>query len=147
MALVTADMLKRLGLNVDVVTTEWGTVIKRIYSKDPVAQGGWNVFVTGFATFDMINPATNRSLRAPGPKGVLPGWANDDKLEELRAAWFQARDGASRREIAAEIQERAFETVPFIPLGQYRTRGAYRSYLTGIVDAPIAFQWNLEKTK
>jgi peptide/nickel transport system substrate-binding protein len=147
MALVTADMLKRLGLNIDVAATEWGTVIKRIYSKDPIAQGGWNVFVTGFATFDMLNPATTRVLRAAGPKGVLPGWADDEKLEALRAAWFQARDDASRREVAAEIQERAFETVPFIPLGQYRTRGAYRSYLSGAVDAPIAFQWNLEKTK
>ncbi len=147
MALVTADMLKRLGLNVDVATTEWGTVIKRIYSKDPIAQGGWNVFVTGFATYDMINPATNRSLRAPGSKGVLPGWANDEKLEALRASWFQARDDASRRELAAQMQERAFETVPFIPLGQYRTRGAYRSYLSGVVNAPIAFQWGLEKRK
>jgi peptide/nickel transport system substrate-binding protein len=147
MALVTADMLKRLGLNVDVATTEWGAVIKRIYSKDSVAQGGWNVFVTGFGTYDMINPATARVLRAAGAKGVLPGWADDDKLEKLRAAWFEARDDASRRELAAQIQERAFEVVPFIPLGQYRTRGAYRTTLTGTVDAPIAFQWNIEKRK
>ncbi|HXO00629.1 MAG TPA: ABC transporter substrate-binding protein, partial [Stellaceae bacterium] len=147
MALVTADMLKRLGLNVDVATTEWGAVIKRIYSKDPIAQGGWNVFVTGFATYDMINPATDRVLRAAGAKGVLPGWADDEKLEALRAAWFEARDGAGRRELAAQIQERAFETVPVIPLGQYRTRGAYRSTLSGVFDTPIAFQWNIEKTK
>ena len=147
MALVTADMLKRLGLNVDVATTEWGAVIKRIYSKDPIAQGGWNVFVTGFATYDMINPATDRVLRAAGAKGVLPGWADDEKLEALRAAWFEARDGAGRRELAAQIQERAFETVPVIPLGQYRPRGAYRSTLLGVFDTPIAFQWNIEKTK
>jgi peptide/nickel transport system substrate-binding protein len=86
-------------------------------------------------------------LRAAGAKGVLPGWADDEKLEALRAAWFQAGDDATRRELAAQIQERAFEIVPFIPLGQYRTRGAYRSYLSGAVDAPIAFQWNLEKHK
>jgi peptide/nickel transport system substrate-binding protein len=147
MALVTADILKRLGLNVDVASTEWGAVIKRIYSKDPVAQGGWNVFVTSFATYDMINPATDRVLRAAGPNGVLPGWADDEKLEAMRAAWFQAPDDAARKELAAQMQERAFETVPFIPLGQYRTRGAYRSDLTGAVDGPIAFQWNLEKRK
>jgi peptide/nickel transport system substrate-binding protein len=146
-ALVTADMLKRLGLNVDVATTEWGAVIKRIYSKDPIAEGGWNVFVTSFATFDMLNPATDRVLRAAGAKGVLPGWANDEKLEALRAAWFEAPDDAARRELAAQIQERAFEVVPFIPLGQYRTRSAYRSTLTGTVDAPITFQWGLEKRK
>jgi peptide/nickel transport system substrate-binding protein len=146
-ALVTADVLKRLGLNVDVVTTEWGTVIKRIYSKDPVAQGGWNVFVTAFAAYDMLNPATARVLRAPGAKGVLPGWADDPKLEAMRASWFEATDDASRREIAAQMQERAFEVVPFIPLGQYKARAAYRSYLSGLVDSPIAFLWNIEKRK
>lgn len=146
-ALVTADILKRLGLNVDVVSTEWGTVIKRIYSKDPVAQGGWNIFVTAFAAFDMLNPATNRSLRAPGAGGVLPGWADDPKLEALRAAYFEAPDDAARREIAAQEQERAFETVPFIPLGQYKARSAYRANLTGAVDAPIAFLWGLERKK
>jgi len=146
-ALVTADMLKRLGLNVDVASTEWGTVIKRIYSKDPVDQGGWNVFVTAFAAYDMLNPATTRVLRAPGAKGVLPGWADDPKLEALRAAWFEAGDAAARREIAAQMQARAFETVPFVPLGQYKARAAFRSYLTGLVDAPIAFLWNIEKHK
>ena len=144
-AAVTADLLKRLGLNVEVATTEWGTVIKRIYSKDPVAHGGWNVFVTAFAAFDMLNPATTRNLRAPGAKGVLPGWADDEKLEALRAAWFAATDDGARREIAAQIQARAFEVVPFIPLGQYYARTAFRSYLTGVVDAPIALLWNIEK--
>jgi peptide/nickel transport system substrate-binding protein len=144
-AAVTADLLKRLGLNVEVATTEWGTVIKRIYSKDPIAQGGWNVFVTAFAAYDMLNPATTRNLRAPGAKGVLPGWADDERLEALRAAWFAATDDAARREIAAQIQARAFEVVPFIPLGQYHARAAFRSYLTGVAHSPIAFLWNIAK--
>jgi peptide/nickel transport system substrate-binding protein len=59
---------------------------------------------------------------------VLPGWADDEKLEALRAAWFAATDDATRREIAAQIQQRAFEVVPFIPLGQYLARTAVRSY-------------------
>jgi peptide/nickel transport system substrate-binding protein len=95
----------------------------------------------------MLNPATTRNLRAPGVKGVLPGWADDEKLEVLHGAWFAATDDAARREIAAQIQQRAFEVVPFIPLGQYRARTAFRSYLTGVVDAPIAFLWNIEKRK
>jgi peptide/nickel transport system substrate-binding protein len=59
---------------------------------------------------------------------VLPGWPDDEKLEALRAAWFAATDEATRREIAAQIQQRAFEVVPFIPLGQYLARTAVRSY-------------------
>jgi peptide/nickel transport system substrate-binding protein len=147
MALVTGDLLKRLGLNVDVVTAEWGAVIKRINVQEGVDQGGWNVFVTGYAAHDFVNPATNRNLRAGGVNGAPPGWASDEKLEALRASWFQARDDATRKELAAEIQERAFEVVPFIPLGQYRNHGAYRTVLTGQPDAPFAALWNIEKGK
>jgi peptide/nickel transport system substrate-binding protein len=147
MALVTADILKRLGLNVDLVTAEWGTVIKRLNVQLPVDQGGWNVFVTGYAAHDMLSPATTRSLRAGGLNGAPPGWANDERLEALRGRWFAARDAAGRRELAAEIQERAFEVVPFIPLGQYRVRGAYRTTLAGRVDAPFAVLWNIAKRK
>lgn len=146
-ALVTADLLKRLGLNVDVQTTEWGTVIKRIYSKEPADKGGWNVFVTTYAAADMLNPATTRSLRAPGANGVLPGWADDPKLEALRTQWFAAPDDAARREIAAQMQEEAFATVPFIPLGQFHAYSAYRANLSGIVNSPIPVFWGIEKKK
>ena len=147
MALVTSDMLHRLGLNVDVVTAEWGTIIKRLNMQDPVDKGGWSVFVTGYAAHDFINPATNRNLRAGGINGAPPGWASDATLEALRAQWFAARDEASRRELAAEIQERAFEVVPFIPLGQFLGRAAYRADLTGRVAATMPVLWNIEKRK
>jgi peptide/nickel transport system substrate-binding protein len=146
-ALVTNDMLRRLGLNVDLVTAEWGTVIKRVNLREPPEQGGWTVFVTGFAAFDMIDPATNRLLRAAGIAGSPPGWPTDARLEELRAAWFQAPDEAGRKAIASQIEKRAFEFVTYIPTGQYRNRGAYRTYLSGRFDAPISFLWNLEKRK
>ena len=32
-------------------------------------------------------------------------------------------------------------------MAQYRARAGFRSYLTGVVDAPIAFLWNIEKRK
>lgn len=146
-SLVTNDLLKKLGLNVDLVTAEWGTVIKRVVDKNPPDQGGWNVFVTAFASYDMINPATVRFLRATGTNGSPPGWPTDPELERLRGEWFQATDEAKRKELADKIQQRAFETVPFVPTGQYRARAAYRTWLKGRLDAPIAFLWNIEKQK
>jgi hypothetical protein len=60
---------------------------------EPIDKGGWNVFGTAFASFDMLNPATNRNLRAPGPNGYsIPGWASDETIEDLRKAWFAAVD-------------------------------------------------------
>jgi peptide/nickel transport system substrate-binding protein len=144
-SLVTNDMLKRLGLSVDVVTAEWGAVIKRLFSKDPIDKGGWNVFVTAFAALDMMNPGTNRMLRASGAKGSPPGWPDDAELEGLRAKWFAAPDNETRAKLAAAIQARAFVSVPYIPTGQYRARGAYRTTLTGRVEAPVPVFWNVEK--
>ena len=146
-ALVTNDLLKRLGLNVDLATIEWGTLLRRVNAQDPAERKNWNAFVTAFAAYDMINPATNRFLRASGTKGAPPGWPDDPKLEDMRAQWFQAADDGRRKELADEIQKRAFEVVPFIPTGQYRGRSAYRTYLSGRLDAPIAFLWNIEKRK
>src|SRR4030088_554385 len=38
---VTADLLKRMGMNVDFVATDWGTVGTRRAQKTPPGQGGW----------------------------------------------------------------------------------------------------------
>jgi peptide/nickel transport system substrate-binding protein len=108
-ALVTEQLLKKLGLNVELATSEWGTAIKRINVKEPVDRGGWSVFGTAYATYDQLNPATNRNLRAPGRDGVLPGWASDETIEALRTQWFAAADEAQRRDLADKIQRRAFE--------------------------------------
>jgi peptide/nickel transport system substrate-binding protein len=42
---VTADLLKRLGMNVDFVATDWGTVTARRTRKLP-GQGSWHVYLT-----------------------------------------------------------------------------------------------------
>jgi peptide/nickel transport system substrate-binding protein len=144
-ALVTNDLLKRLGLNVELASAEWGTVIKRANMREPVEQGGWSVFNFGFASFEMISPATNRALRAAGLAGSIAGWPSDEKMEALRTAWFSAIDDAERRDLADQIQQRAFEFVPYIPAGEYAGKWAFRNNLVGVVDAPIPFLWNIEK--
>jgi peptide/nickel transport system substrate-binding protein len=144
-ALVTNDLLRKLGLNVELATSEWGTVIKRVVMREPVERGGWSAMNTTFAYYDMINPATNRFLRAGGINGSPPGWPTDEKIEALRAAWFAAADDARRRDLADEIQQRAFEFVPYIPTGQLVGRRALRKNLAGVLDAPLPFLWNIEK--
>jgi peptide/nickel transport system substrate-binding protein len=144
-ALVTNDLLQRLGLNVELATAEWGTVIKRLSVREPVEQGGWSVFNTASTSIDMVNPATTVFLRGGGVAGSTAGWATDEKIEALRAAWFTVSDDAQRRDLADQIQQRAFETVPYIPTGQYVIRRAFRKNLAGVIDAPLPFLWNIEK--
>lgn len=45
-ALVTEQLLKKLGLNVELATGEWGTIVKRVNVKEPVDKGGWSAFGT-----------------------------------------------------------------------------------------------------
>lgn len=42
--LITADLLTKLGLNVDLQAMDWGTVTQRRQSKEPVENGGWSIF-------------------------------------------------------------------------------------------------------
>ena len=99
-ALVTNDLLQRLGLNVELATAEWGTVIRRVLMREPVERGGWSVMNTVPACYDMINPATNRFLRTGGLTGSAARGPTDEEIEALRGAWFAATDDARRRDLA-----------------------------------------------
>jgi peptide/nickel transport system substrate-binding protein len=143
-ALVTADLLRKLGLNVEVAASDWGNLTIRRASKKPVDEGGWSLFGTSWFGADMLHPGLNQSLRTNGEAAWF-GWPKDDKLEALRSQWMRATDSEARQEIAAAIQERAFEVVPYIPTGQWKTMTAYRKNLKDLVLGPVIFQWGVEK--
>ena len=143
MADVTADMMKRAGLNVDYVATDWGSVVARRAKKESVEQGGWSAFCTAWAGTDHLNPAGHLSIRANGD-AAWPGWPSDPKLEGLRDSWFEAPDVAAQQKICADMQKQAFESVPYIPMGQYLQPTAYRSSLEGVLQG-FALFWNVKK--
>jgi peptide/nickel transport system substrate-binding protein len=57
----------------------------------------------------------------------------------LRAEWLKVGDSQARQEIAAQIQERAFDVVPYIPTGQWMPNTAYRKNVKGIITGPAFF--------
>jgi peptide/nickel transport system substrate-binding protein len=141
---VVAEELRQLGLNVDLQSMDWGTLITRRASKEPVDKNGWSIFFTWLVGPDMISPALNFPLRANGEKAWF-GWPTDAKIEAMRAQWMDAPDLEAQQKLAAEIQEAAFASVPFIPTGQFVIPTAFRKNLTGVVPAPVVFLWNVEK--
>ncbi len=143
-ALVVTDLMKKLGLNVELQAMDWGTLVTRRASKEPLDKGGWNVFATGWVGADLLDPAINPALRTNGKKGHF-GWPNDDKIEALRTQWLKATTLDERKKLAAAIQERAFEVVPYIPTGQWKPVTAYRKNLKGVIEAPAFLMWNVEK--
>ena len=144
LAEITADTLRKLGMTVETPTMDWATLVQRRVKTDPVEQGGWNIFHTSWAGLDMINPAGHVFLRGNG-KAAAPGWPDSPRIEALRNDWFAAADVPAQQALAREIQKQAFVDVPYIPLGQYFVRTAYRGNLTGVLHGSPVF-WNVRRT-
>ena len=49
------------------------------------------------------------------------------------------------KKLAAAIQERAFEVVPYLPTGQWMPMTAHRKNVKGVIQAPAYLMWNVEK--
>ena len=141
---VTADLLRRLGMNVDLVATDWGTVLARRASQKPPEEGGWNIFHTTAVAPEFMSPASHLALRGNGLAGWA-GWFTDPKLEDLRTAWFGARDEAAQKAIAAEMERQAFATVPYVPIGTIQQPTAYRRTLSDVLPGTAPVFWNLGK--
>jgi peptide/nickel transport system substrate-binding protein len=143
-AQVTRDLYQQVGLNVDYVATDWGTVISRRASKETVDKGGWSTFVTTSDGFGLANPISNNMIRGAGEQGWF-GWPTSPRLRGLRDAWLDAPDLTAQKQIAVEIQKVVWEEVPYIPVGQWYLPIAYRTSLTGIVRGPYPVFWNVAK--
>ncbi len=132
---VVADAWQKIGLNVDYQALDWGTVIQRLPSQQPIDKGGWNAFSNSTAGVNTFNPAAHNYIRGSG-KSATFGWADIPKLEELRNAWFDAPDVAAQQDICRQMQLVSFETVPYIPTGVFFQPTAYRRSLA---DVPRGF--------
>jgi peptide/nickel transport system substrate-binding protein len=53
----------------------------------------------------------------------------------LREAWFNTQDLAEQKQIGADIQLQAFQSVPYWPLGIARIPMALRQGFTGVLEA------------
>lgn len=140
---VAADMLRRAGMDVELRLSDWGTMIGRRSSREPVERGGWSCLMTALSGVDMLNPALQSVLRGNGA-AALYGWPDLPKLEALREDWFAAPDLPAQQQIAARMQQQAFEDLPYIPAGQFLQATAYRDNLQGMVKG-FPFFWNLRK--
>lgn len=133
---VAGDMLRRAGMNVDVQVSDWNSIAARRASRAPIAQGGWNIFMTSLTS--TIDPGGHLGLRANGERAWF-GWPDSPKLEAQRQDWFAAPNEQARAAICEQMQLQAFEDVPCIPVGEYRAMGAHRRGLTGFAPGTTHF--------
>jgi peptide/nickel transport system substrate-binding protein len=141
---VTADVLKRLGINLDYAAIDWGTVGARRAQKTPPAQGGWHMFPSWSAGADWTNP-TNKQVRANGDDAWF-GWPNSPQVEAEVAAWFDAKSLDEEQPIMHRLNKAALDNVVHVPLGFWLSHQAWRKNVTGIVKGPLPFFWGVSKT-
>lgn len=145
-SLVADAVFKALGLNVEFASMDWGTLIQRRNSGEPVEKGGWSAYCTSWTGLSIASPATHLPMRLNGAAAKAWWRPSDAEMEKLRDAWFNAPDLAGRQRIAAEMQTRALtEVVPFVPLGLSFRTTAFRSSLTGHARSGFPVFWGVRR--
>ena len=142
---VTADNLRKIGVNVDIAVSDWGTMVARRAKKDPPGQGGWNLFHTTVGGTSMSSPVTNFTINSACDGKNWFGWPCDAKTEELRTAYIRAANEGADKAALEALHRRLWEALPDIPVGQYTQPYAWRSNVTGVLRSPLLVFWNIAK--
>jgi len=140
-SLITAEKLRNIGMTIEVQAMDWSTLTSRRAKRDPVADGGWNMFHTWWIGADVIDPMAIAFSGNPD-KGWF-GWANDAELETARAAYAKAASLEEKQEIGRKVQERLWAIGASGQLGQFFVPVAYRNNVKGLIKSPVQFYWNL----
>lgn len=140
--LITSERLKAIGMNVDLQTMDWGTLISRVGIRLPVDKGGWNIFHTAWVSVDLLNPTLIAYSGDPMQGWV--GWYFDTELEKARKMWIDASDEKQRIEAARKVQERILGEAAWAPLGIIVSPFVMRKRLINAIDAPLPFLWNID---
>lgn len=141
---VTADLLARLGVNVDYAAVDWGTVVQRRAQKIPPSNGGWHLFHSLFFGVDCVDP-TSKIIRANGDKAFF-GWPDIPDIETEVTAWYDAKSLEEEKAVARRLNKVAFENAIYAPLGVYFQHQAWRRNITGLAQGPLPLFWGVAKT-
>ncbi|MGI9334253.1 MAG: ABC transporter substrate-binding protein, partial [Gammaproteobacteria bacterium] len=142
---VTAQLLRKAGINLKVQAMDWSTLTSRRAEKKKPSEGGWHVFHTSWIVADLLNPVANIGVSGGCEEKAWFGWPCDESIENLRQEFARATDKAKQKELADKVQARAMEVVTYVPLGQYLENRAFRDNLEGIIKGPVPFFWNIQR--
>ena len=90
-SLVVADALSRVGMTIDDQAMDWGTVLQRRSSKQPLDKGGWSLFVSVTPVPEYRDPLLGSLLRGNG-KDAWIGWPDIPRIETAYNAWLDSDD-------------------------------------------------------
>ena len=144
MAAVMAHQLGAAGFVIDDQAMDWPTVQVRRGSKEPLEKGGWSMFPSIVAVAEYRDLLLTGFMRGNGKDGWF-GWPSDPVIEDIYGTWLGSSDPAEQTRLERAYQIRAFESLPFIPLGRFRQTSAWRDSVRGLLEGPSVVFWDVEK--
>ncbi len=141
LAAVTADALRKIGMNVDLQESDWGTLVVRRAKQEPPARGGWSIFSSGTDVPIIAQPATNILIDTRCDRNNYAGWPCSEKLEAMRT---DLMDDPGQAKIAT-YNAALWGELPTILLGQYLQPVAWRKAVSGLPVANTLVFWNVRK--
>ena len=143
-SLVSAQLLREIGVNVDDQAMDWSTLTSRRAEKKAPADGGWNLFHTAWPATILMSPLMHTGVSGACDEAWF-GWPCDEELQDLRQKFSGESDPDMLADLARRMQARAMEYVTYVPLGQYFFYRAYRNEVSGVIESTDAFFWNVVK--
>ncbi|RVP54391.1 ABC transporter substrate-binding protein [Sinorhizobium meliloti] len=145
-ALLLADTLRKIGVNVELGAMSFGEFTTRRANKGPVKDGGWSIFISDWSDYNLRDPIGTSFLFANGDKAWW-GWPKSDEYEALRAKWVGAETLQERQALARKMQGVWWDFVGAVMLGQIVQPTAHRKALKGLIEVPHSRfpMWNMQK--
>ncbi len=143
---VTADNLRKIGMTVDVQRADFATTITRWNNKSPPDQGGWNILHSYASGSTWHHPLTSLGADMTCGGNNWSGWPCDDEAAKLRDNFVRAKDLPAQQAAAEALQKRMWETVPFLPGGQYDQPYVWNKSVSGILPTGLLVFWNISKS-
>ena len=141
---VAKAIMEDIGLVVDMQAMDWQTLVGRRNKQEPVAEGGWNAFITAWNSVDNASPLTTPFLNAGCDKALF-GWPCDEQIQSLRDEFSREPDPAKQLAIVEKLQMRVAEYPTHIHLGQYLQPHAMGKNISGAPVSPVPAFWGYKK--
>ena len=139
-SLQTLEVLKKLGLNAEIQSGDWGTLITRRAVREPIDKGGWSIFHTwlvgsghGQSGGELPDPRHRQDGLVRLADGRENGGAARSLVQRQGSGRIQAGGGcgaASRLRVRALRAHRAVHPADRLPLEHHR--GDHRADLVAV---------------
>ena len=94
-------LLQRIGMNIDMQALDWGSVVQRRASREPIDKGGWSIFHTNLGGIGNVSPGRRIAHPRERRQCLVRLARRSRRWRRCASAWFDAPDLAAQQKICA----------------------------------------------